>query len=132
MIFCHCDRMMHRIHQNDRRVRTNKFFHSVIRAQRNTVCIVNRLSMSNNFYRSHPHLLRSGHCCWLNLSDLCKCHSHCCIVLLSEGDGRPGSRYQVNTGTQCGTVCNTGGVTGTQHGPAWSKEHLGQHGMLHR
>ena len=33
MIFCHCDRVTHRMHQNERRRRTNKFFVSdVIRA----------------------------------------------------------------------------------------------------
>ena len=25
MIFCHCDRVMHRIHQKERQLRTNKF-----------------------------------------------------------------------------------------------------------
>ena len=31
-VFCHCDWVMHRIHQNERHRRTNKFFQGVIRA----------------------------------------------------------------------------------------------------
>ena len=38
-MFCHCDQVMQRIHQSERRHRTNNFFHSGLMSYQNTVCM---------------------------------------------------------------------------------------------
>ena len=65
MIFCHCDQVMHRIHQKKRRHRTNKFFpeRTYVLAKLSVQCTWGVNSQSTLFY-SDTALDSSSTECW--------------------------------------------------------------------